>query len=784
MKAVIVSSGDGTRLRPITCSVPHCMLPVMGRPVIEHTVKLLIRHNINDITIESGYLLPETKKFFTLHNPCKAQINFSENVLFESFFKDNDVLFISDSILTDANLEEFISLYTHSGSDAAILANHTKAPHRYGIVETDKENFLTSYTPCPDLTKTLGIPFSGIAIVKKATNINGCKSFHTLLEKLSAEKKSVYCYAPSCYVRDISDFDSYRRACRDFMDKKIDLPFPCGEKAPGVWIEDDATVMQGAILSSPVYIGKRSFISKGARIDSYAQIGHSVTIECYADIKRSIVMNNSHISESVSLRGAIIGENCRIGRESAAYEGSVLGFGSAVGKHCTLKTSVHIWPDKFIGDDKFLSENIMWEGIGQPENLCDGSSTGIINLDITPEFATKFARAVTTLLGKKIAVSYEGNGAGAMIKNALIAGIHSGGGIAYDMGEQPLPITRNGVRFYSLDGGIALSVNQQESSLYGSLDIITSAGISPDKDTIAKLRELIDSSSSQKASAHIIQECEFLFEYKLYYLKQLINSTSRKPLGAKILIHTPSIWAKNLLKSAATDIDCEFDFSDSYDPDIFAKKVTDGAYHMGVICDFKGETLTVVTESGRILSEFDYCALTSLIILKSFPDAEIYVPASAPDSIEQLALKYSGTVHRTKLSPPILMNELSKSELKMFLHQFIFRFDAVGAIILLLDYLYTKKVTPDTLMQEVPPSFVVTTTVSYPKNDRENAFRKIYMHHPPEEDTSEGEFKIKFKNGWVLVVPSFEENHIKVISHGTTTEYAREIADICVDDLT
>ena len=782
MKAVIVTSGDGTRLRPITCSIPHCMLPVMGKPVIEHTVRLLIRHSIRNITVSSSYLSKEITKHFSAIPKENINLEFTDVQDFNKFFQDDDTLLISDSILCDVDFGELMQVHTHSGSDITAVTKRSDENCRYGILYLEKEGFSTTYSRCPDFGKVSGIPFMGIAVVKKGTNANDCRDFQTFFEK-TIQKSTIYCYTTDSYIRDICDFESYQRCCRDFMDKKIKLPFPCEEKAPSVWIDENATVMQGAVLSSPVYIGPGSVINKGARIDAYSQICSEVTVDCFASIKRSIVMDNSYISENASLRGAIIGKNCHIGFESAAYEGSVLGFGSKTGRHCTLRTSVHIWPDKFIEDESSVSENIIWEETSKPFTLYESGTEGILNREITPEFAIQLARSAVTLFGKKIAVSCEGGGSGTMIKNALIAGIQSGGGKVYDMGEQPLPITRSAVRFYSLDGGIALSVYSADSTLYGALDIINSGGTTPDKETLYTLNRIMEDYSAHKAPANNICEQEYLFEYKLYYLKQLINSTSKKPLGAKLLIYTPSVWARELLKSAASDLGCEFEFSVKSDIIAFAKEVSSGNYHMGAFCDAKCETLILVTDSGRILSEYDYCALTSLIIMKQFKDAVIYIPESASENIETLAQKYGCTVHRTHISPPYLMKELSKSDRRQFLHQFIYRFDAVGAIIILLDYLYTNGVTLDILMSQIPPCGIVTNTVSCPKNKQKEAIEKLYRNHTVQTPKTSDAVKLNFKNGWVLVVPERETSTIRVISHAFTTEYAQGLADICIDEI-
>ena len=56
MRAIIMAGGEGKRLRPLTCNVSKPMMPVLGRPVIEHCVRLLTCHGLTDITATLHYL--------------------------------------------------------------------------------------------------------------------------------------------------------------------------------------------------------------------------------------------------------------------------------------------------------------------------------------------------------------------------------------------------------------------------------------------------------------------------------------------------------------------------------------------------------------------------------------------------------------------------------------------------------------------------------------------------------------------------------------------------------
>lgn len=778
MKAVILCNNEGTRLRPITCSVPKSMLPIMNRPIAEHTLRLLKRHGISEVVFASDYLSEEIEKHFMEAKLENIKITFSPIKNLCDFFDDDTVL-INDSTLTDLNLTEIISVFEQTRTP--ILITKPEGDDEFGRVYTDSSSFVTKYIRFPDAVHLAGSVFTGIAIVPGRTQTNECTTLPELTESLIKSEKVLALSVP-CYIRNISDFESYHKCSRDFFDKKINLPFPCDEKAPGVWVEEGATVMQGSVIVPPVYIGSGSFISKGARIEAYTQIGKNVNADCFAGIKRSIIMDGTSIGDGCSLRGAIIGKNCEIGFESAVYEGSVIGTGTKVGKHCTIKNASHIWPDKYIESESTVCENLIWENTSPRSLFSDGSATGIINRDITPEFAAALGRSIVALLGKKIAVSEDGAPSGSMIKNALLAGIQSAGGKPYDMGEEPLPITRSAIRFYSLDGGIALSTREYEGNVQGSLDIINKCGADIENEDLKKLCNLMDSGDAKREKAAKIHETEYLFEYKLYYLKQLINSTTGKDINERLLICCPNSWARDLLQSAAKDLGCHFTFTNEENQE-FYHILKSGFYSFGVIIDYKCETLTIIKNTGEKLSEYDYSALSSLIIMKNFPDAEIFIPESAPQSIEEMAKRYSARVHRTKISPPYLMNELSKSDKIQFLHQFIYRFDAVGTIILLLDFLHSKETTLESLLREIPVTHTLSTNISYNAENQPALLRRICESHNITAGSSDDAIKINFDNGWVILVPQKTDSAIKVISHALSMEYAREISDIFTDEI-
>ena len=169
--------------------------------------------------------------------------------------------------------------------------------------------------------------------------------------------------------------------------------------------------------------------------------------------------------------------------------------------------------------------------------------------------------------------------------------------------------------------------------------------------------------------------------------------------------------------------------------------------------------------------------------MKSFKDAVIYTPVSSPESIDILAKKYNATIKRTPLSPPSIMNELTKNQEILYLKQFIYRFDAVGALIMLMDYLGSNNITLEGLLREIPVSHMHQSTVSCPVSRQAEILEKFKKDYNTSDKELQGGIKIPFENGWVIIVPSKSQASINVISHGATEEYARELCDICTDDI-
>jgi len=78
MKAIILAAGQAKRLHPLTLSTPKCLLEVAGKPILTRTLEALAQHNINQISIVTGFMPSVIKEFIDTHHPS-LKIDYTHN---------------------------------------------------------------------------------------------------------------------------------------------------------------------------------------------------------------------------------------------------------------------------------------------------------------------------------------------------------------------------------------------------------------------------------------------------------------------------------------------------------------------------------------------------------------------------------------------------------------------------------------------------------------------------------------------------------------------------------
>ena len=263
MKAVILAGGLGTRLRPVTGEHPKPMVPLLGRPVMEHIVELLRKNGYTQICAALHYRAGEIMAHFGDGRKFGVSMEYrieTENLgtagsvkNCRDFYKDEDFLVISADAACDYDLELLMQAHRARGGAATLALSAEKTPLRYGLAVTDSEGRIRSFIEKPDWPQVVtDLVNTGIYVLSPEAMAyipEGPFDFgRDLFPKLLREGVPLCGQVMAGYWRDIGTPQDYYRCCADALDGKLRLtPGPAFQLAEQVVPQDRAE--EGYVLS-------------------------------------------------------------------------------------------------------------------------------------------------------------------------------------------------------------------------------------------------------------------------------------------------------------------------------------------------------------------------------------------------------------------------------------------------------------------------------------------------------------------------------------------------------
>ncbi|MBC7765339.1 MAG: NTP transferase domain-containing protein, partial [Hyphomonadaceae bacterium] len=414
MKAIIMAGGEGTRLRPLTCGQPKPMVPVMNRPVMEHIINLLKQHNILDIGVTLQYC-PEAiinyfgdgerfgvhLRYYTEEQPLgtAGSVKNAEDMLDETF------IVISGDALTDLDITTAIDFHRQKQSQATLVLTRVPMPLEYGVVMTDSTGKIVRFFEKPQWNEVFSDTVNtGIYILEPSVlqQYEKNKNFDfgkDVFPNLLAQNAPMFGYVSADYWCDIGDLDAYMQCHCDILDKKVGIRFHANEVLPGVWMEEGVQIDEGAIIKKPCWIGQNAHIQKNAVVEEYSVVGQQCLISEGASLKRAIIWQGAKIGSQAQLRGCTICGSVNVGFQAQIYEKSVIGDRTMIGEKAIIKPSIKIWPAKTVEGGATVSANLVWGSRTNRSLFGERGISGEINVDVTPEFASRLGTAFGAMMG-------------------------------------------------------------------------------------------------------------------------------------------------------------------------------------------------------------------------------------------------------------------------------------------------------------------------------------------------------------------------------------------------
>jgi len=332
MKAMILAAGKGTRVRPITYTIPKPMIPILQKPVMEFLVELLRQHGFNEIMVNVSHLANEIENYFRDGQRFGVHIGYSfegrieeGNLIGEAigsaggmkkiqdfypYFNDTFIVLCGDALI-DLDLTAALKWHKEKGSIATIIMKSVPREEvsSYGVVVTDDEGKIQTFQEKPKVEEALSTDINtGIYIFEPEVldYIPSGVEFDIgsdLFPKLVEIGAPFYGIAMDFQWVDIGKVPDYWRAIRGVLGGDIkNVSIPGKEVAPGIFTGLNVAVNWDKVdVTGPVYIGAMTRIEDGAKIIGPTAIGQNCWLCGGTTVSNSVIFEYSRLGPGVRL---------------------------------------------------------------------------------------------------------------------------------------------------------------------------------------------------------------------------------------------------------------------------------------------------------------------------------------------------------------------------------------------------------------------------------------------------------------------------------------------------
>jgi NDP-sugar pyrophosphorylase family protein len=339
MKAILLAGGKGTRLRPLTVHTPKPIVPILSRPFLYYQIDLLKQvPEIDEVILSLNYQPRRIEEMFGEGEGLGMRIRYVVEpmplgtggaVRYAGDSLTESVVVFNGDVLTQVDLAAVLRLHRERKAKATIVLTPVENPRAYGLVETDARGNIQRFLEKPgDSEITCNTINAGIYVLEPDTFDRIPKDTAWSIERsffpsLIERGETFVAYVYDGYWIDIGTPAKYLQVHRDIMDGSYSAPPFNG--APLAWISPDARIEVGAEVHGPCFIDDGVVVKSGAKVLPYSVIGRQTHIEEGAHVEGAIIWPNGWIGPDASIRGAILGRNCHVGRSAVVESPAVLG---------------------------------------------------------------------------------------------------------------------------------------------------------------------------------------------------------------------------------------------------------------------------------------------------------------------------------------------------------------------------------------------------------------------------------------------------------------------------
>jgi mannose-1-phosphate guanylyltransferase/phosphomannomutase len=816
MKAVVMAGGEGTRLRPLTSNQPKPMVPIVGRPCMEHIVELLRQHGFDEVVVTLAFMPQAIRSYFGSGEALGIPMSYSVeetpagtagSVLLAADQLDDTFLVISGDALCDVDLGALVRFHREKGASATVGLVSVDNPLEFGIVVTDDDGRIERFLEKPSWGQVFSDTINtGIYVLEPEVlrHVPGDRPYDfskELFPLLLEMGRPLYGYVLDGYWQDIGNLDQYRQANFDALDERVRLTIPGLRLRGNVWLGEGVELADLGQVEGPAYVGNYCRISPSASVGPYAVLGSSVTVREGARVTRSVVDLSTYVGRGAMVEGATIGRSAELRTRARVREGSAIGDECTIGHESVVLPGVRIYPFKEVEAGTIVDRNLVWEsrvaaGAGNAARL-----SGLINVDLTPESAMRLGMALGTALdrGGRVAASRAAQPACRLIKRALLAGILSTGVHVDDLRVMPAPVNRHLLKTHGYAAGVHVRPSESDPEAV-QIDIFEHPGIQAGPALEKEIEKHASRQEFRRASYADLGDLTYPSRAAESYSDDLVRTLDVEAIRARrfrIAVDYTYSAASIILPLVLGALDVEKIAAHGYvagrppategpreSIEATTRLVTAVGADFGVVMDQAAERIALVDDRGREVPLEQELLLFVSLLSGNGATGTLAVPVNATNLIDSLVQGSGVTVRRTQASLAALTKAATEPGTifagavrgGFVFPAFLPAYDAIASLCHLLQLLAPVEQPLSALIDALPRPAVVHREVRCPFALKGAVMRVLTERMKDREtDTLDG-IKVIGEDGWSQVIPDPEEPVVHVYAEGATAEDSDRLA--------
>jgi mannose-1-phosphate guanylyltransferase/phosphomannomutase len=788
------------------------MVPIVGKPCMEHILDLLRRHDMHEVVVTIAFMPQAIRTYLgdgtTLEKDDDKSVEeqplgTAGSVRLARERLDDTFLVISGDALCDVDLTGLVAAHREKGAAVTIALKSVDNPLEFGIVVTDEDGRVERFLEKPSWgqvfsdTINTGIYVLEPEVLRHIPTDRPYDFSKELFPLLLEMGRPIYGHVLDGYWQDIGNLEQFRQANFDALDGRVQLDIPGLRLRGNVWVSEEVDINEVAGVAGPAFIGANCRIADGASIGAHAVLSQGVIVREGARVTRSVVDAGSYLGRSSVVEGAIIGRGCDLRDHVRVHEGVAIGDQVTIGPEATLFPGVRVYPFKEIETGAQIHESVVWETRAASTPFGREGATGLVNVDLTPETAVRLAAALGTALrrGDRVVASRASADACRMIQRAIISGLTSTGVHVADLRISPAAVTRHVLKTQALQAGIHVGRSSVDPEM---IDVRFFEW--PGNQMTATLQKEVEKHFSRhelrRATFAEVGETTYPARVRESYAQDILDSLDAEAVRRRRFRvaldygYSPAAFTLPLVLGplgveaiAAHGFFVE-DVADELGTVDARRIVTGVRADLGVVLDRAAERLLLVDERGEAVpADLGMLLVVKLLVLAG-REGRIAVPITATDRVDELVAGSALEIVRTQHSLGDLTRAATEDGVVLAVAPtggFVFPdvvpgYDAVTTVCRLLELLAGQEPPISELVAQLPRPTLVHRELPCPWSRKGLVMRLVNEQLADRRlDLMDG-VKAYDDRGWVQVLPDPDEPLVHVYAEGETEELTGELA--------